>query len=195
MSEPTSYDIEMNLVSTGAELQNLRGLFGEAFTVASLGPTQTCRHCGFKLRAGANQCAHCSSKHTQTIPNSHYDKVARCFLSSLNISAVYSGLQMISLNLKVLGGLNYTEAFPFGMWQTTYLEDGWLCRYCNSVNANHADTCVGCGAGELPYSDIAKIRTHCLYCGIELRGETVCKGCASAGQGYSAWLPSVERLN
>lgn len=159
--------------------------YNQLMIFSDLGDTVVCASCSFAMRPGAISCHRCGGQTIKVISSSRYEKLFVASLDSLNTED-WLGRQYVYLDLSIFGGFCLSE--NASVWQTTHAS-GWICAYCNSVNRHDKVDCTRCGGGQLPYSDLKRMDSVCLYCGRELKGETVCQDCSDARSGYSVWPP------
>lgn len=167
------------------------------FTISRLGDTQICECCNAQMRPGRMTCHRCGAPYTATVKDSKYDRVGRALFRNYSMQAFdwySSDCVNISIEFSMYDVLFRADdpRRTFGGWCTTHIEDGWICWYCKSVNKLETTECHYCGGGRLPFSDLARIATHCLYCGRKLQSGAVCDGCGSAQNGYSVWPPRYD---
>lgn len=169
----------------------------DIFTLSRIGDMDTCHYCGFMLAPGSAKCHRCGGDRRTTIRDSKYDKFGRARVDAIDVrwQRGYRDLPEVHLDMSFIDSptFNYTSSDDlFSGWFTTYLQDGWICKFCNGVVKDPAIDCPNCGGGRLPFSDLDKMRHNCLYCGRPVQGNTVCQGCGATDNGYSIWMPRLD---
>jgi ribosomal protein L40E len=163
----------------------------QSMTFSSIGDTVICAFCGFVMKPGAHRCHRCNSITADVVPNSRYNRLdALIKYSQVSQRQPYEPVYFY-LGLRVVRGLDFL--WGFDTWQTSH-PLGWICEFCGSANDYKFVDCQRCGSGQLPFSDLLKMDTHCLYCGHELVGELVCPACSDARSGYSIWPPRMNNI-
>lgn len=165
--------------------------------VTSLGDSVLCGHCGFYYKPGVLTCHRCGSVMKRNVPISRYKRIGSIAISSVQWEqrAAYDFTDSFLCDVSFYFYPEHNDCdlrSIFNGWHTTHVEQGWICDYCHCINSDDNVDCKFCSAGRLPFSDLARIDSHCLYCGTKLQGATVCKNCSSAQNGYSAWMPRCD---
>jgi hypothetical protein len=180
--------------------KHIRGC-NSRLSLSNLGPSIICNQCGYEIKSGTLVCHRCGSAIQKEIPGSRYYDVGNFLIYGFEYRSKarwtdysYPGSPSWSDNtpMQALLVLRTYEGFTLysgqNEWQTLHAS-GWICQYRNTVNQDKRVDCFKCGGGRLPFSDLFKLPSHCLYCGCELIGNSVCAACGDARNGYSVWPP------
>lgn len=167
---------------------------GELFSISLLGDVETCSHCGFALKPGVVFCHRCGSHMRTNTLDAAYYSLSRARIMQASYNVPYDDVVSVDLTMQIDGAIDSVniERIVYGStYFTTHAADKYICSYCKGINTVGED-CNFCGAGQLPYTSLGKLKTTCMYCGRELKGNTVCAGCGNADNGFVSWFPRVE---
>lgn len=163
--------------------------------ITNLGDTEVCSYCKREIMPGFYTCHRCGGYITEIVENSKYVESGILAIDSITTENIMIHRKQdesirVRLEMSLFTDDYITQDF-FAGWHTTHIEPGWICWYCNSINNDYNIDCEFCGSGKLPFSDLKKIHSNCVYCNTPLKGN-ICTNCLASARGYSVWPPRYD---